>query len=362
MKTRIIKAGLQPPQSATVMITNRCNLHCAHCWPESSRNSSSGPVSAYLVKRLIRDLARLSVEEICITGGEPFTHPSLPDLISYCRQQSPIKRICIQTNGTLFNAETLRSLNDIDFPGLTVQVSLDGASAKTNDRLRGGGNFEKTLAGLELLTRHNLGRRTRIVFTEMRHNMDELPDLLKLAGEMGLGSVISSTLVKQGRAARQQYCKPPAPDQYRSLLSRFQKDRSFRSRYLAFGNIAALEWLSNRNAPSPEACRCIRDLYITVEGRIYPCIMMRAEKYAVTGLYDRSLDDALLAALPLWSGLPALDRQRRKQLRQCTNCAGSAHCGGGCMGRAYAATGGFFSEEDRCGLRKVVYNWDCNER
>lgn len=32
---RLAAAGLKPPRAATLAVSNRCNLSCSHCWPDS---------------------------------------------------------------------------------------------------------------------------------------------------------------------------------------------------------------------------------------------------------------------------------------------------------------------------------------
>lgn len=359
MIERIDKAGLHPPESATIMITNRCNLQCTHCWPESSPHSASGPVPVKVLKRLIRNLVeQLGVKEVCITGGEPFTHPSWFELLSYCSGLSGVQSLRVQTNAALLNTKTIELLKSIDFAGLIPEVSLEGASPDTNDPVRGAGNFNKTMQALKFLSESGLGRKTRVAFTEMKHNLGDFPNLLKMAEQLELGGVTGSTLIKKGRAAGQGKTEPPVPEQYMDILSLFHTDELFRSRYQNLGRIAPLEWFANRDANQPETCKCIRDLYITADGRMYPCVMMTAERFAVKEIFERSLADLLPKALAIWTELPGLFRRRSIGLQYCRKCPGYMHCGGGCMGRAYSAKGGFMYAEDRCALRKTVYRWN----
>jgi radical SAM protein with 4Fe4S-binding SPASM domain len=342
---------------ATVMITNGCNLKCRHCWPESSPRHISQPVAGDALKKLFRELALLQVEEICLTGGEPLTHPDWLEILSYCCSQPGLKRVSLQTNGTLLDETAIEALGSIHFQGLFIQVSLEGAAAQTNDRVRGPANFERTLKGLKRLATAGMGKQTQVAFTEMQHNFADLPRLLEIVDSLGLGGLVSGTLVRQGRAAQNKKIKPPTPSQYRQLLDRYHSDPQFRPRYKRIGNIAALEWLAGRSNTLPQGCICMQTLYINAQGRIYPCLMLPAVQFAVDGVYQRPLAEILRQAVPLWAQLPELNRRRSRELDPCKICPGRLHCAGGCMGRAYAATGDFMSVEDRCALRKTVYSW-----
>lgn len=356
----IIRAGLRPPKIVTVMLTNGCNLSCLHCWPESRSWGTAPPVPAETLKRLIREFARLGVEEICLTGGEPLTHPDWFEILSFTCRQPGLTRVRLQTNATLLSDVDIENLGSIGFKGLIVQVSLEGATAQTNDLVRGPGSFEQAFRGLKGLAEAGLGRQVVVAYTETRENFSELPRLLGFLDELGIGRLISGTLVLGGRAARSDRIALPTPSQYRELLHLYHSDPMFRERYDRIGNIAALEWFRGKSTPGPECCTCIERPYIHADGKIYPCLMLPIDTYAVHDVHHRPLEEVLTEGASIWSGLPELNRRRSLELDACKRCPGQLHCAGGCMGRAYAATGDFMSVEDRCDLRKAVYSCDAS--
>lgn len=354
----IIRAGLRSPKVVTLMVTNGCNLSCLHCWPESRSCDTVPPVPTDTIRRLIGEFVLLGVEEICLTGGEPLTHPDWFEILDFSCRQSGLKRVRLQTNATLLTEVDIEALGSIDFKGLTVQVSLEGATAETNDRVRGPGSFEQAFRGLKFLAEAGLGQQVVVAFTETQHNFAEFPRLLRLLDGLGIGRLVSGTLVLGGRAAQTDQVAPPSPAQYRELLNLYHSDPQFRSRYKKLGNIAALEWFTGKSYPATEGCICIETPYINADGEMYPCLMLPIDKLAAKDVFHRPLDEVLLEVLPLWAELPDLNRRRSVELEACKNCPGRLHCAGGCMGRAYAATGDFMNVEDRCALRKSVYSWE----
>ena len=354
---RIAGCGLLTPVMLTLAVTNGCNLKCGHCWPDSRSHIDTPPVPSPVLQRLIQDFADLGLERIIITGGEPFTHPDWLEIVSCCCEQPGFEKVRIQTNATLLNRAIVRALVSLGFEGLSVQVSLEGATAETHDRIRGPGSFERSLRGLRLLTEAGLGEQTLVAFTEMRHNFGELPDLLDLVGSLGIGRLVSATLVPGGRALQTDQITPPEPSQYRSLLDRYHADAHFRARYAELGNIAALEWYAGKSHPSPHVCTCMENPYITGDGRMYPCVLFQADRLAAHNVHERSMEEVIREALPVWAEMKELSRRRPVELKECQSCPGRPHCGGGCMGRAYAAHGTPMSVEDRCDLRRAVYAW-----
>ncbi len=354
---RFPAAGLGLPKKVTIMITNECNLHCRHCWPESLLTAGTTQVPATAIMKMIQLLARLEVEELCLTGGEPLTHPQWFDILAFACRQPGLKRIYVQTNATLLTAAKVQVLRELPGAKLTLQVSLEGAAARTHDYVRGPGSFARAWQGLKLLVESGLGSQAMVTFTEMEHNFPELPLLLEMVDSLGIAGLVSATLVSAGRAGKTEQIAPPTPDQYRELLSLFHRDVEFRTLYRKIGNIAALEWYVGRMNPASRDCLCGEALYINANGHMFPCFMLPIEKYGVQGVYERPLEEVFTEAASRWTELVVWQRRRTRGLDDCGECPGRLHCAGGCMGRAYAASGNFMAVEDRCALRKTVYLW-----
>lgn len=168
----IAAAGLLPPRALTVAITTTCNLRCQHCWLECGRDgAAAGLVGVPALQALVREFVALGGEELCITGGEPLTHPEWLELLEFCCRQPELQRVCLQTNATLIDADLASVLGGAAFAKLSLQVSLDGCSAATHDLIRGDGSLQQALRGLRCLVEAGLGGQTAIAFTEMRHNL-----------------------------------------------------------------------------------------------------------------------------------------------------------------------------------------------
>jgi MoaA/NifB/PqqE/SkfB family radical SAM enzyme len=134
-----------------------CNLACTHCL------NASGPQAPWLasldadtVRRALADAETLGAKEIYLTGGEPFLHPEILPLLAASLAIAPTT---VLTNGTLIDDDAAGALAALaaESPySLEVRVSLDGACADDNDRVRGEGTFARALAGVRRLTAHGL--------------------------------------------------------------------------------------------------------------------------------------------------------------------------------------------------------------
>lgn len=347
------RAGLKLPETLTIAITPACNLACGHCWVDAKGTGAAGHIPEQTVRRLLGEFLALDGKAIRLTGGEPLCHPSLLRLLRFSRSRG-LETVTIQTNGTLFTTDVVEALRELDFPRLTLQISLDGATAATHDRVRGTGAFEQVLKGIDLLVRGGLGSSISLFFTEMSHNISDIPGLFRLAGDRRIGSVVTGSLVRCGRAASQTILAPPDLDQYLQLLRNYDADPEFRRLYQQLGTVAALEWRTMHFCRT-ECCTFVENPYLTTDGKLYPCVMCHADSHAVTGVLGKCLASALLEGASLWTPLMETSRSRAGAYEQCSDCPGRTLCAGGCMGRAWQSFGDFLAVDDRCHARRAIY-------
>ncbi|QTA81422.1 Radical SAM and SPASM domains-containing protein [Desulfonema limicola] len=355
--TQLKSLGLHPPGSLTLAITNQCNLYCKHCWPESGPCDYPSAVPLEALKKIIKEFADIGTEKIIFTGGEPLLYPALYDILNYTCKHQAVKEICLQTNAVLLTRIHAQALADFK-EKISFRVSLEGADPKKHDYIRGKGSFERTVNGLNLLLEYGFGQQTCIAFTEMAHNFEDMAGVLDLAFKMGIGSFVSNTLICGGRAAHKNQLKAPLPSQYIKLLNLFHNNDTFKTQYQQIGNIAAIEWKKGQETGGKDhCCTFIENPYITSKGMMYPCVMLHSKEYAAKDVYSRPLHKAFTEAVPGWIKLHELSQNRAFALDSCQKCPGLLHCAAGCMGRAFTANGNFMSIEDRCSLRRAVYNW-----
>lgn len=132
-----------------------CNLRCAHCFIACSpENHAFGSLSLEDVARRLEESVALGVREYYFTGGEPFLHPRIVDILTLSLAYGPTT---VLTNGTLLKARQLERLGKAAAASrwsLEFRISLDGCDAEGNDPLRGAGSFDRAIEGFVLLLAH----------------------------------------------------------------------------------------------------------------------------------------------------------------------------------------------------------------
>ncbi|MFN2383576.1 MAG: radical SAM protein [Gemmatimonadota bacterium] len=132
-----------------------CNIRCAHCFISCSPTSEAfGFLSMEEVARRLGESIPLGVREYYFTGGEPFLHPRIIELLTLGLDHGPTT---VLTNGMLLKRRHLEPLAAVAAGSrysLEFRVSLDGPTADIHDAIRGAGAFDATLRGVQLLLAH----------------------------------------------------------------------------------------------------------------------------------------------------------------------------------------------------------------
>jgi mycofactocin radical SAM maturase len=171
--------GLAAPICLTWELTYACNLSCVHCLSSSGRRDP-GELSTEQCKAVIDELRDMQVFYVNIGGGEPTVRPDFWELLEYAvSQQVGVK---FSTNGVRLTPERARFLAATDY--VDVQVSLDGATAEVNDRVRGAGSYETALRALDNLAEAGfVNAKLSVVMT--RENIGQLDAFKAIADARG---------------------------------------------------------------------------------------------------------------------------------------------------------------------------------
>jgi sulfatase maturation enzyme AslB (radical SAM superfamily) len=161
-----------------------CNLKCSHCFVSAGPGDQRHALMPRdEVRRRVIEALPLGVKEFYFTGGEPFVHPELLEILADTLEQGPCT---VLTNGTLLTRrrlERLRELSDRSRYTLEIRVSLDGSRAEDHDRLRGAGSFGRALAGLRGCAAHGL---LPVVSITQTSTMDPRPSAIEMLRRAGL--------------------------------------------------------------------------------------------------------------------------------------------------------------------------------
>lgn len=164
-----------------------CNLACTHCFNSSGPGVKTfGFLSLEDVRRELEEGARRGVREVFFTGGEPFLHTAIAEMLEASLE---FAATTVLTNGTLINdrmAERMAEIERRSRYSLEIRVSLDSFDEQTNDAIRGPGVFKRVMETVARLSRRGLLPLVTVVRTwSDAEERDILPGFTSILSEAG---------------------------------------------------------------------------------------------------------------------------------------------------------------------------------
>ena len=176
-------------------ITRRCNLKCVHCRSSSELEVNEHPDFSFEeATRVLDDIASYANPVMVLSGGEPLLRKDVFEIAKYGAGKN--LRMCLATNGTLVNEEICEKIKDAGIK--MVSLSLDGSSAEIHDDFRNQpGAFDGTINAANLFKKHDIPFLINSSFT--KRNQEEIPNIYKLAKELGATAWYMFMIVPTGR-------------------------------------------------------------------------------------------------------------------------------------------------------------------
>jgi MoaA/NifB/PqqE/SkfB family radical SAM enzyme len=177
-------------------LTNRCRARCLACCEESGPDKAwRDELSPAEALRLARDIAAAGIPYVAFGGGEPMGVPHSWEIFEILAAAGVSLKL--ETEGSYIDdaaADRLAAL-----PVQCVQISVDGATAATHERMRPGGSFASATAAIRRLAARGL--KPQYVFVPTRLNLGEIVEAYELAGDLGCDTFVTGPLMRLGRAA-----------------------------------------------------------------------------------------------------------------------------------------------------------------
>jgi GTP 3',8-cyclase len=158
-----------------ISVTDRCNMRCVYCMPRGNTEwfEQNNILTYDEIVRLASILARLGIQKIRITGGEPLVRPKVEDLIRRLSNIDEIKAMSMTTNGLLLRDKAMK-LRDAGLS--SVNVSLDTFEQDRFKAINGVRGLDKVMNAIRAADDAGLNIKVNTVIIR-GWNDDELPIL-----------------------------------------------------------------------------------------------------------------------------------------------------------------------------------------
>jgi radical SAM protein with 4Fe4S-binding SPASM domain len=339
-------------QQVYFTITRECDLACPYCY-QGLRNRKTKTMSVADAQATLRKIAAFNPDcHIIVTGGEPFMHPDPFAIFDTIEELGlPFGLLC---NGSFIDDKVAARL--AEYRRLQrIQISLDGMTGEVHGLTRGHASFEKALAAIDHIGRHDIP--LIIAPTIHRGNAHQIADMAVFAANKGAWFSPNNLRVFPHDENDQKFMLDN--DTLRNVIAQLRQRlrETFSPEYLqAIENRAKGPSVCSVSAPNANfICGTGHSLLdIDWNGEVYPCHLLKDRSLILGNIFEQSFDDIYGKCTELGIRVPS------SEISKCSTCKFTSRCGGGCRAGAFYAYGSLAREDDLCDvnyagqMRRVV--------
>lgn len=286
--------------SLRISVTDRCNIRCFYCMPEEVQFRPRQEILSFEeIERFARVAARLGVDKLRLTGGEPLVRSDVPELVRKLVAIPGINDVAMTTNGILLADQA----QELKAAGLhRLNISLDAMREETFARISRRAGLQRVFDGIAAAQQAGFeGTRLNAVAIQGVTEGEIVP-LARFAREQGLelrfiefmpldadekwngDQVLSGEKI---RALLEETFGPLIPSE-RPDASQPAVDYQFADGHGRIGFI---------NPITQPFCQDCNRLRITAEGKVRNCLFSLVEWDARTVMRTGGSDEALTELL-----------------------------------------------------------------
>ncbi|MBU3203654.1 radical SAM/SPASM domain-containing protein [Clostridium algidicarnis] len=344
---------LSAPIKVFLTITERCNLSCKHCFGNFGQGYE---LELNQIEKILDELIEIGVFQISVTGGEPFIHEDILEILRLIRDKGFTSQLT--TNGTILNKEI------IDFLKINkmfrFSISLEGDELY-HDYIRGEGNYKLVKENIKRLLDNNVNVGINTVLTS--GNIDNIDKMLIDLYDIGIDNISISHIVPTGRTKKNKLLinNPLENNNKQKFLKVIEQIKQFalktKKPQFVFGLIVNPDGIIQgkdmniRNLIDIKRCGAGSTiLTIKANGNIIPCIFLE-EDLKNYRICDERLNIMEKSIIDVWNNSKMFNYVR--SIGVCAECEicnlyKNNNCSGGCPVSSKYFTGTFEGKDEFC--------------
>lgn len=192
---------ISSPELLVLGLDYSCNLKCVSC--RDTLKIASGEqleLREMMAESLIESGWLESAKSIMMSvNGEVFAS-QIDKKILFESNMTNRNKIHIITNGNLLDEEMWRKLKRI-YREIEISISIDAATKETYEKIRRGGNWNKLMTNLEMLSRHRKSGEIKFIDIRMvvqKENYKEMISFVQMGKNLGFDKVFFSRILNWG--------------------------------------------------------------------------------------------------------------------------------------------------------------------
>jgi radical SAM protein with 4Fe4S-binding SPASM domain len=289
------------PLNVSVEPTTSCNLHCPEC-PSGLKSFTrpTGSMQNAFYKNTIDEIGDNLIYLYFYFQGEPYLNPQFLAMVKLAADKG-----IYTVTSTNAHFLTERKARETVESGLDrILISIDGATQKTYEQYRIGGQLDKVIEGTKNLVRAKKGMKSQtphiiFQFLVVKPNEHEIDAVKKLGQELGVDEVKFKTAQVYDYEHGNELI--PTIDKYARYAK--QKNGTYRIKNELLNHCWKL-WHS-----------CV----ITWDGRVVPCCFDKDAKHQLGDLSNTSFSEIWRG--DLYNSFRTNILHSRSEIDICTNCS-----------------------------------------
>jgi len=301
--------GERYPLSASIELTERCNLSCVHCYinqPAADLHAKAQELNTDEWKEVLDQMADAGCLFLLITGGEPLLREDFEEIFIHARKRGML--VNLFSNATMLTPKLVELFSAWSLHSL--EVSLYGATEETYEQVTGQpGSFKRCVHGIKLALAKGIKISLKTVLLTI--NQHELEEMKSFTEGIGLKFRYDSTLWPRldGTMENIQYQIPNEemlaydledPERLKGWLKTAE---SFKGQYIRAERVFTCG-------------AAFHSYHIDSRGRMSPCMLVRKPSYNVLSM----------GFVSAWEKIGEIRHLKRKLNTECETCPVGALC------------------------------------
>lgn len=266
-------------ETASLILTDRCNLTCIHCCQNANAKSNTAELKTEEWLHIIDKIKQMNIESVTVTGGETLIREDMERISRHLRTNYSGHLILI-TNGTLINSRNVKYLIEVYNH---ISISMDGCNEELTGFIRGKGVYKKVIEAINLL--HGEGYKSISLSAILPNSLDVEKEFEVLCEKLGVKPEIRC-ISKKGRGG----------DNYALMQEKF-------SEYIKRNKYQEYVFEESETAANLNACSAVKGTNLTIgpSGWVYPCNLLQSDMYK-QGTIDEIVENKELFKLAQFKG------------------------------------------------------------
>ena len=261
----------------SIEIIRKCPNRCVHCSSFSNMQCSEIiPIDKY--KEVVNDAMRLGLNTVCFSGGEPFLHPDIIQMVDFANDlglQTYIYSSGIYVDNFGVPSDIPVELFEQMRNKITkVIFNIEAVNEETYNRIMGTrGYFKYLTSSIRNAVSKNINAEGH--FVPMKLNLNQIEMTLQYCQNVGISKVSFLRLVAHGRAAENKEMLSLSDDEFIAVQDKLQQISAEKKYKIRVG----VPLLGETGMNHCEAAN--GKLNIRYDGKVFPCEVFKNNSISI---------------------------------------------------------------------------------